>query len=425
MLDKIIIDKINQKNNEAISSDEWIRIEQYIDSINLSVLLPLPKDKKEPSISTRFLFLICFRSRDNERTDISQKVIVKLKSHFIDRITLYHNNSFSPNLIKRYIDSFFPNDSLIVDPHIISKGNKIGKGSYSIVYKSTLIKYGKENDIAIKWPSSLKLEVNILIEFNLLKQLSHPNIISAFHLIIDPYHMGFSMEYMNQGSLYAFLRHNKNISKKWRILIALEITKGIEYLHDNQVVHRDLKPDNVLLNIDTNRLTIKVSDFGSAARFNGENKYKAPTFQPLVSTYHYCAYELIEQYMNHEYPGSYLEEGEISPEFYGYYYGPETDELSLGLIFFQISTKQTHQAVKYTDLILEEIYTNWDENRKTDLKTLDAFGLPELKPAVTQCWAKYPKQRPSNLKSIRAALEESLRAISAPPPQPLAGAAPT
>ncbi len=425
MLDQIIIDKINRKNNETISSDEWIKIQQYIDNIDLSILLSLPKDKNEPSISTQFLFCIFYKAKTDEMNSICEKTIKKLKDHFFDRITLYHKNQFTNDFTRRYIDRFFPSDTMIPPAHLTSKSKKIGQGTYSTVYSLTLTENTIEKSMAIKWPLDLEHEADVLIEFYKLKQLYHPNIILALYLVITPYHMGFSMEYMNQGSLHAFLRHNKNISKEWQILIALEITKGVEYLHDKKVVHRDLKPANILLNLDNNRLTVKVSDFGTSARFNPENEFKPLVSQFLATTYHYCAYELIQQYMNREYPGNYLEEGEIPVEFDGYYYGPETDKFSLGMIFFELSTKQKHQSTKYTDLVLEEMYTNWDNDRKTDLKTLDAFGLPALKPVVTQCWAKYPKQRLSNLKSIRATLEESLRAISAPPPQPLASAAPT
>ena len=62
-----------------------------------------------------------------------------------------------------------------------------------------------------------------------------------------------------RGSLDTVLRGRSHLGKYTRLYIALQIAKGMEYLHDKRIIHRDLKAGNVLL---SSNLDLKVADFG-------------------------------------------------------------------------------------------------------------------------------------------------------------------
>lgn len=70
-------------------------------------------------------------------------------------------------------------------------------------------------------------------------------------------------EYLSQGSLRAYLHklENKSLPLQKLIAIALDIARGMEYIHSQGVIHRDLKPENVLIDQD---FCLKIADFGIA-----------------------------------------------------------------------------------------------------------------------------------------------------------------
>ena len=111
-------------------------------------------------------------------------------------------------------------------------------------------------------------------EINLMQKLNHPNIIRLFDLIQTNNHYYVIMEYCNGGTLSSCL---KKYGKPFPIEIVQHLTRqivnGLKYIHFNRVIHRDLKPDNILLNFknieDKNNMNllsaeVKIIDFGLA-----------------------------------------------------------------------------------------------------------------------------------------------------------------
>jgi len=79
------------------------------------------------------------------------------------------------------------------------------------------------------------------------------------------YKLWFVVEYCNGGDLNAFVTKNIN-NHRFNGVITKQLVKGLQFLHQNDVVHRDLKPDNILVQVDPHRPltqpTIKIADFG-------------------------------------------------------------------------------------------------------------------------------------------------------------------
>jgi len=134
----------------------------------------------------------------------------------------------------------------------------IGKGSYSKVYHG----YHKitKNEVALKKMAFTKMHNNVkdkvISEINILQKIDHKNIIKLYEYKFDGDYIYIVTEYCNNKDLSKWII-NKNTNDQI-IDIVKQITNGLEYLHKNNILHRDLKLENILLNNNT----IKICDFG-------------------------------------------------------------------------------------------------------------------------------------------------------------------
>ena len=134
---------------------------------------------------------------------------------------------------------------------------------------------------------------NKLAEAVLLSKIGHPNIVRVYDAGIietsDGQRGYFSMEYVPGGTLDSWMMTHefKRISIKDSIDIVQQICTGLSVAHKKKppVIHRDIKPQNILINHDIDGLRIKISDFGLAKEVNpltllasakGTPVYKAP-----------------------------------------------------------------------------------------------------------------------------------------------------
>ena len=187
--------------------------------------------------------------------------------------------------------------------------NIIGHGSYGKVYKGTW----ENKTVAIKEISQRSSTDN---EAEIIYQLDHQNIvkllgISRFDSYLFP---ALIMEYMAKGDLFVMMQDKNNFPYivQERVRIAQEISAGVEYLHNNKIIHRDLKTDNILLS-DTGRATI--TDFGLAVKYKGE------------------------EYIATQSVGSYLfsaPEARTSNANGDYVLTPKTDIYSVGCVLFSL-----------------------------------------------------------------------------------------
>ena len=99
----------------------------------------------------------------------------------------------------------------------------------------------------------------ILHETNLMKKLNHPNITRILELFEDKEYILIIMEYINGGNLFSFLKKRRKVSEKTAKFLFKQIILGIKYMHNQNIVHRDIKLENILIDLNNN---IKICDFG-------------------------------------------------------------------------------------------------------------------------------------------------------------------
>lgn len=170
----------------------------------------------------------------------------------------------------------------------------VGRGGMGTVYQASDI--GLSRQVAIKvlhprYSADASGVSRFIREARILSQLRHENILSAYSIGSTEGVVYAAFEFLPGKSLGQHLEEHGRMSPESALPILLPICRALTYAHKHRVLHRDLKPDNVVLSGSPEMLSIKVVDFGLAALLAGEDMQKLTKTGEVVGDVRYMSPE--------------------------------------------------------------------------------------------------------------------------------------
>ncbi|KAI6128267.1 Pkinase-domain-containing protein, partial [Pisolithus croceorrhizus] len=182
------------------------------------------------------------------------------------------------------------------------KGALIGAGSFGKVYLGMdavngLLMAVKQVELPTGSAPNEERKKSMLSalerEIDLLKDLQHPNIVQYLYSSVDDDYLNIFLEYVPGGSVTALLRSYGAFEEPLVKNFVRQILEGLNYLHERDIVHRDIKGGNILVD---NKGGIKISDFGISKKVDGNlltgKRVYRPSFQGSVF---WMAPEVVQQ----------------------------------------------------------------------------------------------------------------------------------
>ncbi|KAJ7956251.1 Serine/threonine protein kinase [Quillaja saponaria] len=260
-------------------------------------------------------------------------------------------------------------------------GGKFASGRHSRIYRGIY----KQRDVAIKMISQPEEDANLAAmlekqfssEVAILFRLQHPNIITFVAACKKPPVFCIMTEYLAGGSLRKYLHQQEPHSVPLDLVLklALDISRGMQFLHSQGILHRDLKSENLLLGED---MCVKVADFGISCL---ESQVGNP--KGFTGTYRWMAPEMIKEK----------------------HHTKKVDVYSFGIVLWELLTALT----PFENMTSEQAaFAVSHKNARPPFPSGCPLAFSHL---INRCWSSNPDKRPhfdeivSVLKSYSQSLE--------------------
>lgn len=241
---------------------------------------------------------------------------------------------------------------------------QFASGRHSRVYRGVY----KQRDVAIKLVSqpeedgdlAAMLEKQFSSEVALLFPLRHPNIITFVAACKKPPVFCIITEYLAGGSLRKYLHQQEPYSLPLNLVLklALDIAHGMQYLHSQGILHRDLKSENLLLGED---MCVKVADFGISCL-----ESQCGSAKGFTGTYRWMAPEMIREK----------------------HHTRKVDVYSFGIVLWELMTA----LVPFDNMTPEQAaFAVCQKNARPPLPSTCPVALRRL---INRCWSSNPHKRP-------------------------------
>ncbi|KAF8696405.1 hypothetical protein HU200_037319 [Digitaria exilis] len=253
-----------------------------------------------------------------------------------------------------------------VDRSQLLIGHRFASGAHSRLFHGIY----KEQPVAVKFirqpddeedaELAAQLEKQFNTEVTTLSRLHHPNVIKLVGACSSPPVFCVITEFLSGGSLRSFLHKldHKALPLDKIIKISLDIAHGMAYIHSKGVVHRDVKPENIIFDEE---FCAKIVDFGISC----EEEYCDPLAND-TGTFRWMAPEM----MKHK------------------SYGRKVDVYSFGLILWEMFSG----SIPYEELNpFQAAFAVFDKNVRP---AIPASCPGPVRLLIAQCWASHPEKRP-------------------------------
>ena len=220
-------------------------------------------DSKKP-INTKVKIKIAKKSTHNRNTE--QNFILNNRTNTSVLSTMKDSNYYNHECEKlsKYIKEYYKQNNCYpnTDLSFYKYGRIIGRGAFGKVNIGLNILTGRI--VAIKSFNKKNIinessKKKILYETNLMRGLFHPSVTKILETFESEKYMLIIMEYISGGNLQNFVKKRRKLCEKTAKILFRQIIQGIKYIHSRGIVHRDIKLENILLDLNN---IIKICDFG-------------------------------------------------------------------------------------------------------------------------------------------------------------------
>ncbi|GBB97330.1 hypothetical protein RclHR1_02970005 [Rhizophagus clarus] len=277
-----------------------------------------------------------------------------------------------------------------VEYNEFSDVRKIGKGGFGIIESAYWENSGIKIALKTLINNNSSVDENSMDEFvkelKNIKQSSHPNINRFYGISKEPLSNKYAMvlEFANQGNLREYLANHFN-GLQWndKIQMALDIVRGLKYLHSKHIIHRDLHAKNILVN--NNRLMI--ADFGASKQLSAATHNSIYSIGNTVGMPEYTEpqiFKIIE-----------------------YQKTKKSDIYSLGVLLWEISSGYP-PFLNYPRTVLTNLISH------DNLREKPVDGTPqEYQQLYQKCWDDNPNSRP-DIEEVHETLRSQLKIEDSP-----------
>jgi serine/threonine protein kinase len=272
----------------------------------------------------------------------------------------------------------------------------IGQGATGTVWRGVDRSSGEQVAVKLLHESLLrqpKLVTRFVQERTILLMLRHRNVVRVRDLFSVGESLGLVMDLVSGGSLRDYLREHHTVPAGEAARLAAQVAAALTEAHDLGVIHRDLKPDNILLQLQDGRLDTRLTDFGIARVLNTPS---LTTPHAVVGTPHYMAPEA----------------------FHGAPTSPAADVYALGVLLYELVVGCPPYVSDTVADLLRRHMEDEPERRP---------GIPDgLWDVIVSCMAKKPRLRPSAAELVAdlgdvARASADVPALPRPESQPVGG----
>ena len=231
---------------------------------------------------------------------------------------------------------------------------KLGSGAFADVQLCLYKPLNQERAVKMIHKTGLHQqqidEKYMLKEISILTSLDHPNILKCYEIFEDSWKYYVAMDYCAGGELFDKIVQMKKFTEAIAAQILFQLLSALAYCHEKNVIHRDFKPENILLEEKGDSFSIKVADFGSSCFLD-----KGKKLSGCFGSAYYVAPEVLR--------------GE---------YNEKCDVWSLGVIMFILLTGRPPYRGSDEKLILDQVKNNPLQIQKSAFPSLSDEALDLL-----------------------------------------------
>ncbi len=254
--------------------------------------------------------------------------------------------------------------------------DRLGAGGMGVVYLATDPLLRRTVAIKVLPGQDEELRERFAREARSAASLRHHNVVTIFDIGEDEGQPFLAMEFLDGESMAELIRRRAPLTVERRLQLMIELCAGLGYAHRSGIVHRDIKPGNLMI---TNEGTLKVLDFGLARITSDDTRTGLTRVGAIMGTPHY-----------------------MSPEqVHGNAVDPRSDIFSVGLVLYELLAYRKAYAGDIAHVVLHNIIHESPLPLREVMPDID----PDLARIVDKAIAKDPDDRYQSLAALAAELE--------------------